>query len=397
MLLNVKKIWWYLIIFVLLIVFATYFILIPKTVHIYIDYATTPTLLQMIDMVKQNPEEEKIVVWRRMRNLNKELLSKKYNAHEIYLDTDSDEYKSPENLITIVESIHHLIKKNNNTSYVIHANLDHIETLIPLLQLVPISLIEHIHLYEDSIGKTVLMADAKSIERKKLEEAVKQFEGIDKNYYRYNLHKIYPVTYHLAFKHYIENFPTMHNFRMVVPTDLINDVSIHKIAKSLTDVEKQKLSELLDVNIEDFNKENNIAVFALGYLGDIQGNKAQIELLRFIKQSVKEKNYTWFYKEHPWLTNDTYLKNTINKEFPDMKEIRKDIPLEVFIILGGKSFKFAGYSSSIFMSVPPKDIIYYIRRPKDVYLPFLFEQNIVSPKQVINIVDYIREINDVQK
>ena len=80
-----------------------------------------------------------------------------------------------------------------------------------------------------------------------------------------------------------------------------------------------------------------------------------------------------------------------------MKEIRKDIPLEVFIILGGKSFKFAGYSSSIFMSVPPKDIIYYIRRPKDVYLPFLFEQNIVSPKQVINIVDYIREVNNVQE
>ena len=189
----------------------------------------------------------------------------------------------------------------------------------------------------------------------------------------------------------------MQNFRTVVPTDLIEDVNIHNIAKSLTDVEKQKLSELLGINIEDFNKESNIAIFALGYMENNQGNNAQIELLRFIKQSVKGKNYTWFYKEHPWLTKDSYLRDMIKREFPDMKEIRKDIPLEVLILLGGKSFKSVGYSSSIFMTVPPKDIIYYVRRPKDVYLPFLFEQNIVSPKQVLNIVDYIREINDVQK
>ena len=397
MLLNVKKIWWYLIIFVLFISILGYILFMPKVAHIYVDLASTPTLLQMVDMIRQDAKEEKLMLWNRIRNIGDRVDLSKYNMKEISFDSDTEIRKDNKDFGTLMSNIYEFTKNHVNYRYIIHANVDHMELLVPILQYIPENMIKHIHLYEDSIGKAVMKKQAVSYKAEDIKEAIRTVGNIDYNYYRYNLHKIYPVTYHLAFKYYIENSPTMQNFRTVVPTDLIEDVNIHNIAKSLTDVEKQKLSELLGINIEDFNKESNIVIFALGYMENNQGNNAQIELLRFIKQSVKDKNYTWFYKEHPWLTNDTYLSDVIKREFPDMKEIRKDIPLEVLILLGGKSFKFAGYSSSIFMTVPPKDIIYYVRRPKDVYLPFLFEQNIVSPKQVLNIVDYIREINDVQK
>lgn len=397
MFLKIKKIWWIFAILVIGLSSIGFILFKPRVAHIYVDLASTPTLLQMVDMIRQDKNEDKLILWNRIRNIGDRVDLSKYNIKEILLGSNTEIRKDNKDIGTLMSEVYEFTKNHINYRYVIHANLDHMELLVPILQYIPSNLIKHIHLYEDSIGKAAMMKRAIPYDADIIKLVISSASNINYNYYRYNLHKIYPVKYHLAFKYYIENSPTMKNFREVVPTNLIEDVNIHKIAKSLTDKEKQKLSELLGINIEDFNKESNIAIFALGYMENNQGNNAQIELLRFIKQSVKDKNYTWFYKEHPWLTKDSYLRDMIKQEFPDMKEIRKDIPLEVLILLGGKSFKFAGYSSSIFMTVPPKDIIYYIRRPKDVYLPFLFEQNIVSPKQVLNIVDYIREVNSVQE
>ena len=56
----------------------------PK-IHIYIDWATTPALLQMTDFVKQPQRDKKFIFWRRFPNLTERVNLAELNAVQIDL------------------------------------------------------------------------------------------------------------------------------------------------------------------------------------------------------------------------------------------------------------------------------------------------------------------------
>ena len=74
-------------IFACLFFFGLDYILFPSKpqIHIYIDFATTPALLQMTDIVKQPTQDKKFIFRKRFPNLNECVNLSEFNAFQIEL------------------------------------------------------------------------------------------------------------------------------------------------------------------------------------------------------------------------------------------------------------------------------------------------------------------------
>ncbi len=128
----------------------------PKTIHVYMDSASTPALLQMVDFIRQPEEDFKIVIWDRYHSYIK--YKEKYK-NTVFLDLQEvDEQKNdlalkkyPQNPIPLLIYLDEILEKELNAKIVIHFNGHHDRLYRALLNTSHISeKVSDVHVYEDA-------------------------------------------------------------------------------------------------------------------------------------------------------------------------------------------------------------------------------------------------------
>ena len=138
----------------------SYFLHPKKIAHVYIDLASVPAVFQMIDALTQNPNDPKFIILKRFKALdNNDTVLKSINAQMIDA-TFLGEKKYEEFSELINKSLLDFYKKHNDFHFIIHFNLHHVPEYKDFFQIIPANQIIGVHLYEDSLGRSLW--DAKS-------------------------------------------------------------------------------------------------------------------------------------------------------------------------------------------------------------------------------------------
>lgn len=351
---------------VLLLSFGGFFK--PKTIHIYLDKATLPSVLQMIDIVTQPANEPKFIAWNRLKNVKKTARLSSLSATAL----DWDKPYTPQ-LLTF-------INKNPQTQVVIHYNKLHDDLFREIIEQIPLSRIKMVHSYEDATGYFWYEEDSKTQIKK----------GIR-----------YPVTYHFLNASYLkkkkcDNTPRCIELREIFKNKPVQEINLKKSIKNLSESQKKQIYNLANVDIrplkKEFSQHPNI-LFVSGFnWKNNQFDFNQLFLLRQLcpsSQNIKNKKpYHLFYKSHPDQSAMAYLNASAKKICPQLIEIPAHIPFEILIIADLVPDKIAGYNSSLFFNVNPEDILFYIERnEKDYYLPFLKLFKKLPDEKIISLVN----------
>lgn len=355
-------------------------------VHIYIDYATTPALLQMADFVKQPTKDKKFIFWRRFPNLNKRVKLSDFNA--VQIDLPASEGKNNICWDIVVNSIQSIYHHNPDADYIIHSNLWWNELLVPILRIIPKERIKHIHIYEDGVSNVTHSRKHYTTSIKRGHDYATDLQNILNNtqkyshHYDFSFHTLYPTTYHLGFVDYLLNHDEFNIFRDFLSSANIAEINYHKIAKTLSDKQKQHLFDLVGFDANNYKKQ-------------ISGKSVDFFLLRAAFSSVDEqvrtvshlfknydKNRVLVLKEHPNLSARAIAKK-IQSDIPNSIIFPKHIPFEVLILADLMPDTISGYTTSVFFVIPKEKIKYFITSNRDSYLPFLKELNIITDAQII--------------
>ncbi|MGN1063053.1 MAG: hypothetical protein ACI4QM_01865, partial [Alphaproteobacteria bacterium] len=177
-------------------------------IHIYLDFATLPSLLQMIDFVQAPEKDQKVIIWRRFPQRYKYVDLDTLNAQQIPLPVS--EVYNAEALSIIDRHIQHLYMNNPWADYVIHANLWWGRALTCILQHIPPERVKHLYLYEDGLSNVAFSRKTYTVR-----QSVKTAFADDlklaiagKADYHHNqmfsFHKLYPTTYYISFIDYMK-------------------------------------------------------------------------------------------------------------------------------------------------------------------------------------------------
>ncbi|MBO7257510.1 MAG: hypothetical protein J6V11_01055 [Alphaproteobacteria bacterium] len=358
----------------------------PK-VHIYIDYATTPALLQMTDFVKQPHRDKKFIFWRRFPNLNDRVNLSTLNTVQINLP--ESEGKNGISWNIIVNSIRTIYNANPDAEYIIHSNLWWNELLIPILQIIPQNQVKHIHVYEDGLSNVVHSRKHHPISIKPNHNYANDLQNIlndtqkYSHHYDFSFHTLYPTTYHFGFVNYALTHDEFKNFLDLVTMDNIKEINWNKISQSLSPKQKQLIFDLVDFDADEYKKQ-------------VAGKPSDFFLLRAAFSTIDEQVITasWLFdnydknrilvlKEHPNLTKRTIAKK-IQEKIPNSIIFPKHIPFEILILADLMPDTVSVYTTSVFFVIPKEKIKYFITSNHDTYLPFLKELNMLTDKQIIN-------------
>ena len=359
----------------------------PK-IHIYIDWATTPALLQMTDFVKQPQRDKKFIFWRRFPNLTERVNLAELNA--VQIDLPQSEEKNNICYQIVENSIQTIYEQNPDTDYVIHTNLWWNELLIPILRIIPKEHIKHLHIYEDGVSNIVHSRKHLTIAIQPDYDYASDLQHILNNqkeyshHYDLTFHTLYPTTYYFGFVDYAKNNEDFYLFMNFIGTADIQEINYEKIAKKLSDKQKQQIFELVGFDIKDYKKqiENKPVDFFL-LRGAFSSIDEQIKTVPTLFKN--DKNRVLVLKEHPNLNNRIIAKK-IQEKIPNSIIFPKHIPFEVLILADLMPDTVSGYTTSVFFTVPKEKIKYFITSNHDSYLPFLKELNIITDEQVIQSI-----------
>ncbi len=366
----------------------------PEIEHavMYADTSSFPTFLQMVDLVKNDVNTPKLIFWYRMTSVLSQDEPLLKNA--VIVKTSSS-FKMQKDLKKLRRTIFKFMQTYPNAKFTLHLNKDQNALVWAFLTLIPRERIEHIHWYEESFGATSFQIGYIRLPK---EHALPILErknppphfGIN---YALSLLPFYPSTIHMGLKDFVlEKYPEIKKAFAAAQT--IDDVDYLKIAASLTDEQKQNLLRLAGVTPQDllpFKEGKPVLLYTLGFFADDkQFNQAQINIMnRLLSGEIvplkSPENYTWLFKEHPWLTKSTFLRDQLQKKWPFMKPLPKQIPLEILFLTGYMPDKVFGYSSSLFFALPPERILFYIQRRNDVYVPLLKQSGILTDDKIISL------------
>lgn len=375
-------------VFIFWFFFGAGYILNPfkPTIHIYIDWATTPALLQMMNLIQQPTDDKKFIFWRRFPNLKERMDLKKHNA--IQIDLPQSEGANDHSLAILSDSIKNIYSKNPNANYVIHSNLRWNEILIPILQIIPRKRVKHIHTYEDALSNVVFSKRHYTLgvnpQKINYHFDLKQILDGKKAYhytYDFAFHTLYPTTYYFGFVEYAQNNSEFDTFFRFLKTAHIKDISWNKISQTLTEEQKQLIYSLVGFDAGWYKKQINgkkVDFFLLRSAFSTQDEQIKTVLNLF---KNNDKNRILVLKEHPNLSIRN-IAQKIKEKIPNAIIFPKHIPFEILILADLMPDTVSGYPSSIFYSVPKEKIKYYITSDRDYYLPFLKELNIITNKQV---------------
>ena len=359
----------------------------PK-IHIYIDWATTPALLQMTDFVKQPQRDKKFIFWRRFPNLTERVNLAELNA--VQIDLPQSEEKNNICYQIVENSIQTIYEQNPDTDYVIHTNLWWNELLIPILRIIPKEHIKHLHIYEDGVSNIVHSRKHLTITIQPDYDYASDLQHILNNqkeyshHYDLTFHTLYPTTYYFGFVDYAKNNEDFYLFMNFIGTADIQEINYDKTAQKLSDKQKQQIFELVGFDIKDYKKQiGNKPVDFFLLRGAFSSTDEQINTVPTLFKN--DKNRVLVLKEHPNLNNRIIAKK-IQEKIPNSIIFPKHIPFEVLILADLMPDTVSGYTTSVFFTVPKEKIKYFITSDNDKYLPFLKELNIITDEQVIQSI-----------
>lgn len=346
----------------------------PTTVHVFIDYATTPTLLQFIELLRLPEKDVKFVSWWRHPLKGNPVLKKLPNVKAVSLNNKANWHKAE-----IQSFIDEMNNSCPNVMWELHFNYKHIGFHPKVfLSLLPVNKIKRLHLYEDGMGTYVRNARKNKHQNyrwgvmnfyyEKFEEKISYYA----DYYAYLFPKIYPTTMHVAFVDKIGKNSSPAKFE---------NVDIGYLKSSLTPVEKEKIYELFgfDPNIyKALAKDRPIGIYL--YDGRVLDERkaAAAKLQEKIKENIQKEKTVWFSKNHPRL-NVHYEKDS---PFITIKNVKA--PFELFLISDLPIKYIAGEGSSAFYSVPRDLIFGYIPNYARHYLHDLLRLGILSKEKIFN-------------
>ncbi len=384
---------------ILLIVAGLAFCLFPaKRTHIMLEvYATVPALLQMIEFVQLPLRDKKIVGWHRFPKRSDIFPFQQENTIEISLKNAEGHYYYQAKLADIIAQE---IKSHPDNLFVLHSNMNQIKRfLIPLLQKLSAKerkRIEQLHLYEDGFC-SITAADRAfhtnhpyhEMDTKLLQATLDTDSSFWRTQFKIGLHKIIPTTYHLC---HPEAMRTEPHFKGL--TDWLSDAKIESstlfhLAPRLTAAQKKRLYQLIgfdDAYWRSLKQNNNLVMFASGFTKEPDFQKQITALADFragkiIPLPQNEKETIWLYKPHPSY-NAKVNKELVTQMFPDMIHIPAQLPLEMFVVADLTPDIVAGYDSSFFFNLPPRNIGFILYKTKR-YLTRLKELNIIDDTKTL--------------
>lgn len=338
-----------------------------QKIHVFIDYASSPTILQMVEMIKLPKEDIKIVAWKRYRNRKPLINNIQSNVYELNL-------LSPErNAVFIEEKVRALGRMYPNAGWYLHFNYKHIGWDPGVfLRLLPIKKVKELHLYEDGNGTFVrkfhkiLPQEIQINIARFMNERKKQKEISYYAPYEYFLPLIYPTFIHAAFVDKVnQNMPPV----TFVPVDFA------ELKKTLSKSDKEKLFYLLNFNPKEYEKllnGKNMGIYLYdGYVSPERNKKTQ-----FLKEKLANmENVVWFGKKHPAF-------RTITSNDDPFIPMNTDVPLEIFLISDLPLKYIAGEGSSAFYSVPPSMIVAYVPNYNHYYMEHLLKLGVLSSEKI---------------
>ena len=357
----------YLKIFIILMVCFAVFHLSNKRqqLHIYLDPATTPALLQMVDFIHQPTEDFKIVSWNRFDH---HIKNKDHFKNTFFIPVNKN-YISEDSYFLF--QIKELLKKNPNTDIHLHFNLTHPNAYYFLLDHTLIKdKIKSIHIYEDASGHIFR------------DENISFFPKSPNPK---------PFFYHWGNPNKIcapdLSSDSCKNFNAIKLYTTPIQIDFKKLAKSLSESDKKKIFDLAGFDYEKTHKllnQKNPHFYILGYNWRRSFYGAQLSALKEICNSKGNKNITWFYKNHP---NNQFVPThrTLQHLCPNIEPIDSHIPFELLLISGFKNIQVSGFSSSLFFNHEKESISNYMMRENDPYIQILIKAKSLKEEQIWDI------------
>ncbi len=387
-------------------------------IHVFFEgFATAPAFSQIIEFSKLPKETKKIIAWHRFPNRKNIINLAEYNTVEV--DLPQQEGNIEEKLQAFSQVVQQIADENPFSTLVFHTSFDKVQsTLKPLLNMFPKNRISHIHLYEDGYGDLFKWTDkilkAKTFYKPNLKQETLNLLNPDtdnpwKIAHVFGLRYHYLVSYHFLNASKIKQDKRFQKMFLAIKDANLHDINFDVFAHTLTTEQKQVIYRLSGFDYNKFKpliKDKKTIVFVMGYHFNNQNYiNAEQTILHKLKTNQLEdfpfddgKNYIWFYKAHPsW--NAKVDKEKFEHRFPDMIEIPAQVPFEVLILAGLKPSFTAGFSSSLFFSLHPEDILLYIKRPiyltsplsalPDHYLTALVREGNIRKNQAIDLHSFL--------
>ncbi len=338
--------------------------------HIYLDPATTPALLQMIDFIHQPTEDFKIISWNRFDHH----IKNKENFQNTFFIPVNKNYISEDSYFLF--QIKELLKKNPNTDIHLHFNLTHPNAYHFLLDHTLIKdKIKSVHIYEDASGHI--------------------FRDENISFFPKSANPK-PFFYHWGNPNEIckpdfssdscKNFNTIKLYTTPIQIDF------KKLAKSLSESDKKKIFDLAGFDYEKINQllnKKNPHFYILGYDWRNGFYGAQLSALKELCNSsnqspTSDTEITWFYKNHP---SNMFIPThkTLQYLCPNIEPIDAHIPFELLLIGGFKNIQVSGFSSSLFFNHEKENISNYIIRENDPYIQILIKAKSLKEDQIWDI------------
>lgn len=322
--------------------------------HVYIDVASTPTLFQMIDLVKQPKDEPKYALWRRyVHPLSQQFLNS-INLQRSALHTQvmNNEAKK-----IIKRELREFYDKNPGHLFVIHANMLHNWAVSAVLEVIPRNRIQMLYLYEDSVAHTLW----------------RPWNKRDENYV-----KLYPTIYRVTFMNRVHReFPRLRNKLYMEEMNFRTAVKLEPEQKDIL----YKLVGFDEKLFVDLFKNKPVGIF-LDEL-DMDADKVTTYWENMLKNNAELQNIQWIYKNHPRGSKFGPSYEKLAKIVPNIQAVSEKIPFEIMLIAGFAPDYVFGYSSSVFFSLDKKQVVGYVERPNDLYLPILKDLGIIDRSNLI--------------
>ncbi|MBR2137352.1 MAG: hypothetical protein IJ852_05285 [Alphaproteobacteria bacterium] len=324
--------------------------------HVYIDLASTPSLMQAVNAVQMPEQDYKLLLLKRFHSRFSEALKK----HRIKVigapqlgNRDYDEFAQ-----IIDENLIRFYLKHPKAQYHIHLNAFHTMRSGHVFDIIPPKQIKSIHLYEDSYGRTLWDQDI-------LEEFFVQFLKA-------------PVFLHIGLKSQAASHRIKEKY--------IIQKTWRQMEAELTDAQKTLIAQIIGIDIAQMNimfKDKPVAVF---FDDPALTAEESRKFLQKLSENKEIKKIHWLYKNHP-RRGDVGDSYEILRQFVGKAEIiPSKIPFEAFYLLGMKTDFAAGYGSSVFFSFDKGQILGYIKRKFwEAYLNPLLELGILSADKIYDV------------
>lgn len=379
----------------------------PKVVHVYLDNATTPTFLQMVDMVANSDFDEKIVLWNRHQDDVPADLVQKYNIHFIYptLREKITFYwerfqKYVDNLVSaypvkrgiayyeanlpvtlsrrIKEYMALYTKRNPEAKFVFHVNYDHAWRLLSyMLFELPENKIEKVYFYEDGTAWFAQYYLNKRIYPK----LMKLVDIVSAKY---------PVFFKVTYSDVEKNGVSLKDFLQQNYKMTVLPIDYKMFASTLSFDQKRELLRFFNVEygaLESLFKDQKTLLLLTPPFFFIQG--AEFDIFDAVGDNITFDSVV--FKPHPTKEDTKAALRPILKKHPQMKIMPKQLPFEALVLLDMIPQYVMGITSSCFFSVPPDNIYKYIVNSPDSYKDTLLTLGILTPEKVVELSDLQKE------